>query len=822
MTSENESQIRPASFDNLTRLAAIVCGTPVGLIGLIDGERQRIVSHYRWNVAELPANNPLTTAVINRKECVVVEDASADATFANDPLVVSGPRVRFFAAAPLQNETGEVIGLLIVLDQAPRQLKPHQIEALRSLADQFAVIERLEKEIGLLQTSIDQSKRSSEELAEIEERARDLFENADDLIMSIHPDGALLHVNRATTSSLSYNRNEIARMAIFDLVHPDARVEFTKLFRDVITTGETRKVETVFLTAMGHRRTVDGTLIPKVFDGQAVLVRVIFRDISDRKRIEIELGQARDAALESARVKSQFLTNVTHEVRTPMNVMVGMLDLLLKSEVTEDQKDWAQTALASAESLLATINNIIHVSTLEAGSLSIMVADFDLRSAVERVVEVMRVVAMESALDVTLSFDGEIPAVLRGDVARLRQILSNLVSNAVKFTEKGKVSIRVSWEKESDTHLFFRFEVTDTGPGIPQDRIEQLFQPFSQIDASQTRVHAGMGLGLVTSRQLVELLNGAIGVDSELGQGSTFWFTVPFEKRQAHELAVSARKGALAGSRMIIYDRSETSRKIVQQYLESWGVRTRSEPSSELMLERMRGDAALGDPYRVAIIDLHAADRNGIELTREIKNDSALESTNVILLASLGEALNDQRLREAGVGGYLSKPVEQSELFDLLTAVMSRSVPFDSVKAPRAHVNVSSPDSKPRADPNKVRILLAEDKPLNQKLTRSQLKNLGYSADIANNGQEVIEAVTRGPYDLILMDCQMPIKDGYEATMEIRRREGKNRKIRIVAMTANAREGDRERCLAAGMDDYLSKPIKQHDLASVLARWLPA
>jgi len=809
------------SCEGLTRLAAILCGTPVALLGLFESNRQKIRSNYRWAVRELPLDSPFSYSVIEKKDVVVVPDTAADETFASQTLVTAGPRVRFFASAPMFDRTGRVIGCLSVFDQGPKDFQPHQIESLKALARQVTALLDLADAVSQLESQLESGERAREELKEIEERARDLFENADDFIMSILSDGTLLHVNRATTEALSYSRADVAKMSIFDFVHPDSRGEFIKKFREVMSSGTTRKVETVFLSGSGHRRTVDGTLIPKVLGDRTAMIRVIFRDISDRKRIETELGRARDAALESARVKSQFLTNVTHEVRTPMNVIVGMLDLLQKTEISSDQRDYTQTALASAESLLATINNILHVSNLESGSLSIMTADFDLRGTAERIVEVMKVMASEKDLEIDLTLEGEIPTVLRGDVARLRQILTNLLTNAIKFTHKGSIHVRVAWERETENHLFFRFEVEDTGEGIPEEKIPRLFEPFFQVDSSAKRDFSGMGLGLATTRQLVELMDGAIGVESEVDKGSTFWFTVPFEKRVAHAMVVAARKSSLSGMRVIVLDRSETSRKIITQYLEVWGIRVRFETTADNLMERLRGDAALGDPYRVAILDLHSPDRNGVALTKEIKDNPSLAATSIILLTSLGEELNDEQIRAVGVSAYCAKPVEQAELFDCLTAVVAKSLPQAGQPTFQDPQQLPKVGSLKDIDPASVRILLAEDKPLNQKLTLNQLRNLGFTADVVSNGREVVEGMAAQPYDLVLMDCQMPEMDGYEATMEIRKREGRNRRTKIVAMTANAREGDRERCLSSGMDDYLSKPVKQDDLAMVLARWLP-
>lgn len=661
-----------------------------------------------------------------------------------------------------------------------------------------------------------------EMLREAEDRFREVFETADDLILSIGADGRILHANEAFLSALEYFDRESAPKNIFDVVSPALLDNFKYVFNQVMSSGHSEVVETDFLTAEGRQVTVEGTLMPKILDERPVLVRVIFRDITLRKRIEIELGQARDAALESARLKSQFLTNISHEIRTPMNGIIGMLDLLLDTKLDTEQREYSDTARSSAEALLALINNILQISKLEAGKLAVDTSDFDLHETVERIMDVLKVAALGKDIDIVLSYDKSLPTVVRGDIAKFRQIFSNLTNNAIKFTESGKVTVSVRRDRETDTHLLVRFEVTDTGIGISEQEMSRLFQNFSQMDGSTTRQYGGVGLGLSTAKQLTELMGGVIGVESKAGKGSTFWFTVPFEKRAAARAIFETPRVSLPGIRVLVLDANETSRRLLLHYFNEWQMRTATAQTGLELLSTLRLAANSGDPFRVALFDLRLTRTDGLELAQAIKSDPLISSTAMVMLLNPGERVDDSKLRSEGVAAYITKPVDQSELRDTMTAALARTSSVaaraQAVASAAAVAPAAAPIVTPPKSPADLKILVAEDNHLNQKLVLSQLRKLGYNADAVFNGAEVIEALVRQPYDVVIMDCQMPTMDGYEATKEIRRREGANKHTRIIAMTAHALEGDREKCLAAGMDDYLAKPTKQEDLAAALTR----
>lgn len=807
-------------YDELAMLAASATGTPVALLSFFDAGREWVKARYRWNIAHIPRSSSFAAAMNVSGTELVVADALGDGRFSNNPLVTAEPKIRFFVGVPLVSAEGAVIGALAVYDRTTRVLTEAQLQLLRICAAQASAHVNARRRLHEATERANQYESVRAALSESDERFRELFDNVDDFIMTFRNDGRILHVNSAAALALGGESGELP-LTVTDVVHADARLAFKEALDRVVKSATAERIETTLMLSTGDRVTVDGTLIPKVIDDQVYLVRVIFRDISDRKRFESELSHARDAALESARLKTQFLSNISHEIRTPIHALTGMLGLLLESPLTPEQRDFAVSARASADALLAIINNILHVSRLEAGKLSVSVADFDLVTTVERVIEVMKIAAQEKGLALTAEFDGRLPAVVRGDPGRYRQVLVNLLTNAVKFTQKGTIAVRVGIERETDTHTLVRLSVADTGIGVAPHARERIFDSFYQADGSTTRLYGGMGLGLSIAKQLVDLMGGVIGCDSAEGEGSAFWFTIPFEKRVTERLAVEGTRHAFPGARVLVVDQSETNRKLVQHFVQSWGMRSRTADTEAEALERLRAEAALGDPYQAVIFDYQLRPDGGLHLAKMIKADPAIAETGLVMQTYLGDQLNDGDIRNAGVTAYLAKPVEKSELFDCLTAALARESLRREVTEPAAHV--APPAAAPvvpipLAEREQLKILLAEDKPLNQKLTLSQLRSLGYTADAVSNGDEVIEAVAKKQYDIILMDCQMPIVDGYEATMEIRRREGNERRTKIIAMTANALDGDREKCLAAGMDDYLSKPTRREDLDAALAR----
>lgn len=805
------------ALSEVVALASRIAGTPVALIGVLDDRSERILAHHRWNIAEIePARSFLPHLIAARSGPLTIFDAAVDERTRSNSLVTDKPGIRFYTGIPITTGDGLTIGALQVLDQQPRTLTAQQIDALGSLSRiAFRHLEDSRRlgELEQMQRDEEESRRA---LKESEERFRDLFESADDIIMTILPNGALFHLNQSGADHLGIAAGRRPK-SVFDLVHYEDLPEFRETFSRVVKQADSESVETTFLSDYGKRLTVQGTLIPKIANGETALVRVIFRDITERKKTELELGKARDAALEASRAKTRFLTNMSHELRTPMNAIIGMTELLLASELDDEQRDLASTAFASAESLMTTLGNILHVSMAESGGLSVGTSDFDPRSMLERLALVTNLIAAESKCRLVVDIDENLPLVLRGDVTRVRQVLTNLLSNAIKFNPGCEVRVRARRISDTETHTIVRFEVVDNGSGIARDVVPKLFTPFSQADESYTRAHQGTGLGLAISKQLVELMGGVISLDTEEGEGSTFWFTLPFQRVSSDALALGSRKGGFPGLRVLLLDRSATSRKILTHHLASWKIETTSAASATEAIDALRS-APGDDPYRLLIFDHRLPNLRGIDLARDLSGDRSLEGLRLMMMVPMGEDVNDAELRQAGIDAVVAKPVDQTELFDRIAGLFAADMLAEPIEPMALPAVAPGADSEIDRIPAGIQILLAEDKLLNQKLTLTQLKQLGLTADVASNGSEALAAIDRKQYDVILMDCQMPVMDGYEATMRIREKEADGRKVHIIALTAHAMEGERERCIAAGMNDYLSKPTRQHELAAALKR----
>ena len=541
-------------------------------------------------------------------------------------------------------------------------------------------------------------------------------------------------------------------------------------------------------------------------------------DISEIKQLQSDLQEARDAALESARMKSEFLANMSHEIRTPMNGVIGMTDMILSSNLDEEQRENAEIIKSSADGLLTIINDILDFSKIEAGKLSFETIDFDLLHTVESAVELFAQQAQNKRVEIASLVESDVNTALRGDPGRLRQVLNNLIGNAIKFTEKGEVIVRVVKEEETDENCRLRFCVSDTGIGINSEAQKYLFQAFTQADGSMTRKFGGTGLGLAISKQLIEMMDGEISVESEPGKGSVFSFTANFGKQAGEKSKKIMPCANLENLRVLIVDDNATNRKILKHQLFSWRMKPDQAADGMSALIRLREARENGNPYDLAILDLMMPGMNGFELASFIKNDSQFNDIKLILMPSFGQRGHAQTAKENGINGYLVKPVRQSDLFDCINSLMAdeeRLTAPELNSAPRQLITRHVLKEKRRN-----LILIAEDNLVNQKVARMQLTQLGYQTEIVANGLEAVEAVKHRPYSLILMDCQMPEMDGYTATAEIRRGEEKTDRIPIIAMTANAMQGEREKCLAAGMDDYISKPVKIGQLASILDHWL--
>jgi two-component system, sensor histidine kinase and response regulator len=621
------------------------------------------------------------------------------------------------------------------------------------------------------------------------------------------------YVNRAQEQWLGMTLDEIDGRSVRELVGDRVYADIEPKLRQALE-GQEVPLERQRTDRHGHVVFHSGRHVPDFNDlGQVTGVYTVFFDITNRAlaeqallRQEQELRAAKDAAEKASRTKSEFLANMSHEIRTPMNGVLGLTELLLETPLDAQQRPFVETVRNSGEALLSIINDILDFSKIEAGKLETELLDFDLYQSVEDVVQLLAPRAHAKQLEMACRIDEALPGAVRGDPYRLRQILTNLIGNALKFTDAGEVVVSLD---RADANTL-RFAVRDSGIGISEDAVDRLFRPFEQADGSTTRRFGGTGLGLAISRSLVELMGGTIGVESTPGIGSTFWFTLPL--LPANSLPAVPTPVSLHGRRVLVVDDNATNRDIVTQHALAGGMLCEAASDGVHALECIRRAIAEGRPFDLAVIDMKMPRMDGIELARQLQLDSTLTDLRTVLLTSLHSTDELVRARQVGISAYLSKPVRRQELFRAMAQTLGDGVE-QADGSRRGHARTRF----------QARVLLAEDNGVNQVVARNMLKNLGCTYEIVANGEEALREVQRGGFDLVLMDCQMPVMDGYAASRAIRTWEDSlcdPTHVPIVALTANALVGDAELCLAAGMDDHLAKPYTRQQLAGVLARWL--
>ncbi|MDH4153386.1 MAG: PAS domain S-box protein [Nitrospira sp.] len=1075
-----------ASFDDLTKLAAEICGTPIALISLVDAHRQWFKAKVGIDAPETPRDRAFCAHAIHGHDLFVVPDTTQDERFADNPLVTADPHIRFYAGMPLVVASGHAMGTLCVIDRTPKVLTAQQMNALRVLGQQVVSQLDLQKRHRELEQAITRHQESErakahvfraidhgleglalldqqgcytylnpahaaiygytpEELigrswktlhapewiarieqtcfpillktgrwsgeiygctkdgreicAEIslvlspeghdpahwltstcrdvterkqaEAKFRLVVEAAPNGILATNQEGLITLVNAKIEQWFGYPRQELIGQPIevllperFRTQHPGQRTAFFHhpqaramgVGRDlygrrkdgsefpleiglnpiettggkhvlasivdisarkqaeaavqdqqirlhaivnhavdgIITIDEQGTIETFNQAAerlfgytaaevigqnvkilmpepyrsehdgylaryrqtgtakiigigrevVGRRK--DGTTFPldlavsEMRLGNRRLFTGITRDITERKSAEEQLAEARDQALRATKAKSEFLATMSHEIRTPMNGVIGMTGLLLETPLTDEQRGYAETVRTCGDHLLTIINDILDFSKIEAGKLELETIAFDLRLALDESLDLVAERASAKGLNLACLFHADVPRDLLGDPGRLRQVVMNLTSNAIKFTERGDVVVEVTVEAQSKVDATIRITVTDTGIGIAEEACDRLFQSFSQADGSTTRKYGGTGLGLAICKRLVEMMGGTIGVTSQVGEGSCFWATVTLRKQAEGSRRADTAAAVLTDRRILIVGGVAINRRILELMTRKWGMLPTLVHSGSEAMEVLCGRD--GHPaFDLALLDVDMSSTDGIELARAITARAEGSATKLVLLTSVGRRGDAKVAKEAGCAAYLTKPIREQQLHDCLITLLRQH----TVESGRPASNESPPLVTRHTLAETIvdlRILLAEDNVVNQQVAVRLFQRLGYRVDVVTNGREAVEALSRSRYDVIFMDCQMPEMDGFEATRLIREREAaeivssselqvsdskletRNQKpatshrVPIVAMTANAMQGDRERCLAAGMDDYVSKPISTQVLADVLDR----
>ncbi len=547
--------------------------------------------------------------------------------------------------------------------------------------------------------------------------------------------------------------------------------------------------------------------------------RRLRHELSEREGARIELESARNAVLESERLKSEFLANISHEIRTPMNGIIGMTDLLLHTRLSDEQLHFAERISSSSLLLLNVIDDILDLSRAEAGQLPFEHLSFDLNHVLDGVIERFIKSAHAKQLTLTASVASDVPTALCGDPGRLRQVLTNIIDNAVKFTEQGSIIVRITSEHETQDIVVLRFAVHDSGIGVPARARKRLFEPFVQADGTTTRRHGGMGLGLSIAKQLVEKMSGEIGAQfTPTGVGSTFWFTVPLEKLREAEVTLRPRTG-LGGLRVLVAESNDASRHALVQQTELWGMPTTETTSAGSALATMLHAAQEDAPFDFVLLDTQLPDLDGFGLARAIKADARIARARLILVPSLTERGQALSARLAGFAAYLPKPVRSEQLYSCLLMLVNEipeTAPSGETHAPLVTRHLLS-ETPARLG---ATLLIVEDSETNQDVLTQMLRLLGCAADVAGDGYLALEAIAKKNYDIVLMDCQMPGMDGYETTRRIRQHESAKRHIPIIALTGYALEGEREKCLMAGMDEYLTKPVEIDRLRAIIQKWL--
>ncbi len=672
-----------------------------------------------------------------------------------------------------------------------------------------------------LQKEFIERSRTEEVLLEERKRLRALIDNVPDFMYVKDLDCRFVVANLSVARQMGVKTpEELLGKNDFDFYPRDLATSFYEDEQRVIRSGQAEvNREEVGLDPQGNVSQILTTQVPlRDKNGRVTGIAGVGRDITELKKVQAEMQKAREAAEAASRAKSEFLANMSHEIRTPLNGVMGMTDLALETQLTPEQREYLETVKMSADSLLTVINDILDFSKIEAGKIDLEAMDFNLRDCLETSLKTLALRADEKGLELLCEVAPEVPEVVRGDSGRLRQIIINLAGNAIKFTDKGEVALKVQVEANNEHDRTLRFTVADSGIGIPKEKLQSIFDPFTQADTSTTRKYGGTGLGLTISTRLVEMMGGKIWVQSEPGRGSQFHFTarLGIADTKVIEVGAIAPPEILRAVKVLVVDDNRTNRRILEGMLGRWEMKSSSAQDGEEALAKLSEAQEAGEPFALILMDMHMPKMDGFELIERIRQSPHPSTATIMMLTSAGQRGDGARCKELGVAAYLLKPIRQSELREAIALVLGAREQKGAIPLITRYALQDA--REPAAS---LRVLLAEDNAVNQRLASRLLEKRGHSVVVAANGREALAALEKESFDLVLMDVQMPVMDGFEATAAIRKKEGAGgTHLQVVALTAHAMKGDREKCLAGGMDGYLSKPIRPQELDELLQGYL--
>ncbi len=813
---------REAVYDDLASLAAQVCSTPIALIAFLDSDRLWIKSSVGLAVSDVPRYAALCTQVIHDSKMLVIPDAAEDPRFASNPRKATEPGIRFYASVPLLTSEGLAVGALCVIDLVPRELASEQLEALGVLARQVSAQLELRRRLAELAQAVTERSRAQEEL--------DLmFTLSVDMLCIAGFDGYFKRLNPAWEKTLGYTQQELFARPYLEFVHAEDRPDTLHVAEDISRGANLISFENRYLCKDGTCRWLAWTATPWV---EEQLIFAAARDITGRKQAEQalrltasqleaakraqeettsrlaqlvkELETAKLRAEESAVAKSEFLANMSHEIRTPLNAIVGMTDLVLQTKLTPEQRECLNVVRDSTESLMTLVNDVLDFSKIEARKIELENEEFNLREVLEDTLRILALRAHQKGLELISDIRPDIPDLLMGDSARLRQVVMNVVGNAIKFTQEGEVVLRADLDSLASDKAQLRFSVSDTGIGIAVEREKLIFEAFAQGDSSTTRKYGGTGLGLAIASQLVALMGGRIWHESTLNKGTTFYFTIRLDlpRRVATGHATPGVE-LLRGVPVLVVDGSTTSRKLLEEVLTRWHMKPASASRGVEALAAMEDAAAAGAPYPLVILNAQTPGLDGFAVADLIMRTTSIARTEIIMLTTPGRTGDYARCERLGIRSCLAKPLKRAELLAAIVAAL-RPPAREGSEPPRS--------GQPLGGRRGLRILLAEDNAVNQRVAVRLLEKRGHKVVVAHDGFEAIETLEKSAahkFDAILMDIQMPKMGGFEATAAIRARERETgTHIPIIAMTAHAMKGERESCLRAGMDAHIAKPVR--------------